>query len=59
VDLHATRGDKTFVVEIETSKSNVTDNIKKRNGYGTLIVFFTTTMRLIPHSATSQQTSSR
>jgi hypothetical protein len=46
VDLHATRADATFLIEIETGKSDVLRNIEKCNGKGTLILFFTNTNAL-------------
>lgn len=41
VDLRATHHDHTLLIEIETGKSTVLDNITKCQGHGTLIVFFT------------------
>jgi hypothetical protein len=41
VDLQARRSDKAFLLEVETGKSDVQDNINRAAGHGTLIVFFT------------------
>ena len=41
VDLHARRRDRTFLIEVETGKSDITANITKCAGHGSLIVFFT------------------
>jgi len=42
VDLHATKGGRTFLIEVETGKSDVKRNIEKCAGNNaTLIVFFT------------------
>jgi hypothetical protein len=41
VDLCARRGERVILIEVETGKSDVHENITKCAGHGTLVVFFT------------------
>jgi hypothetical protein len=46
VDLHAQRGERVFLIEVETGKSDVRANIAKCTGHGRLVMFFTSAQAL-------------